>query len=329
MPQPHSPHSPFHDGFATLWQEPVLLASELTWRWCFGFAAWALAIIAAALFLDSIKISRLEQFLLSTPQLPLLREAVHRIFRGTLTRFVWEQATLVFGLALLWSLAATAGRAATLRRLVAMFSSEEEPEVMTWEFGSIFVLNLLRAMWSLIAFAAALCSLLLGSVMASHQRPLSAAFFLAFGIGLSVAIGAALSWFFGLAPLFCIRNGAGAMEALSQTVDFCSRRSGQLFGLGMGFRSLRLAWVVTMFFIGLAPLQLAGKIAPGWIMLILGVIALVYFAGADLLYLARLGAYASLAEDDAHPGRLEEVPPVGPPEVKAGSPLVEPERNEV
>ena len=38
----------------------------------------------------------------------------------------------------------------------------------------------------------------------------------------------------------------------------------------------------------------------------MAVVMLVYFAGADLLYLARLGAYVALAEDDSHP--------VAPPE---------------
>jgi len=45
----------------------------------------------------------------------------------------------------------------------------------------------------------------------------------------------------------------------------------------------------------------------------MAIIALIYIAGADLLYLARLGAYASLAEDDSHPVQTpEEVMPVEP-----------------
>ena len=50
-----------------------------------------------------------------------------------------------------------------------------------------------------------------------------------------------------------------------------------------------------------APLSLARHLAAGWVLLIMAGITLLYFAGADLLHLARLGAYASLAEDDAHP----------------------------
>src|SRR5271157_4872532 len=299
MPQP-LPRSPFQDGFAALWHEPALFAAELTWRWCFGLAAWGLAIISVALFLESLKISRDDEFLLGTLQPQLLHGAVRHIFRGSLNRFLCEQAVLILGLMLLWALAATAGRAATLRRLVAMFSADEEPQAMRWEFEPIFALNLLRAMWSLIALTAMLVSLVAGIIMAHNQRAATAAFFLAFGIGLAWAFGVVLNWFFGLAPLFCIRNGAGAAEALTQSVDFSSGQAGRLFGLGLTFGLLRLVWAGTMFLIFLAPLRLEQHVARGWIALLMAIVALVYFAGTDFLYLARLGAYVALAEDDAY-----------------------------
>jgi hypothetical protein len=57
MSQPGRLRSPFQEGFAVLREEPLLLAVELTWRWCFGLAAWILALAAAALFLDSLHVS--------------------------------------------------------------------------------------------------------------------------------------------------------------------------------------------------------------------------------------------------------------------------------
>ncbi len=295
------------------------------WRWCFGLAGWGLAITSAILFLDSLKISPGDELLFGTLQPQLLHGAMRHIFRGSLNRFLWAQAVLILGLLLLWAFAATAGRAATLRRLVAMFSTEEEPQAMSWEFQPIFALNLLRAMWSLIALTAVIVSLGAGIVMANNHRAVRAAFFLAFGIGLSWAFGVVLNWFFGLAPLFCIRNGAGPAEALAQAVDFSSRQSGRLCGVAIGFVALRVVWAGTMFLVVLAPLRLAHHIAPGWIALIMAIVALMYFAGADLLYLARLGAYVSLAEDDSHPleapqeARPDE--PMLPPEV---APIIEP-----
>ena len=318
MSRPGSEGSPFQDGFAALWHEPALLAAELAWRWCFGFAAWALAIISGGLFLDSLKISRGDEFLLSTMQPQLLSNALQHIFRGSLGRFVLEQSVLLFGVTLMWCFAATVGRAATLRRLVAMFSADDEPGPMTWQFSPIFLLHLLRAAWSLIALAAAIACVMIGSAMATEGHGGLVALCLVFGTGLAVWVGGTLNWFFGVAPLFCIRNGAPAMDALAQSVDFVSRRGGRLFLLGLGFLPLRLVWFATMSLAMLAPLSWTQHLAPGWVLLIMAAIALLYCAGADLLNLARLAAYVSLAEDDAHPVPVPEV--VNPPE-----PVVAPE----
>ena len=309
----HPAHSPFRDGFAAVGHEPALFAAELTWRWCFGLAAWGLVIVSAAWFLDSLKLSPRDELLLGTFNPHLWQGAVRNILRGSLNRFVWEQAVLMVGLMLLWSLAATAGRAATLRRLVTMFSSEEEPSIISWQFQPIFALNLLRAMWTLIALGAVVGSLAAGRIMANQHRAARAAFLLAFGVGLAWAFGVVLNWFFGLAPLFCIRNRARAPEAMAQSADFCSRQAGRLFGLGLGFLFLRLVWAGTMFSAMLAPLGLAHRIAHAWIALLMGAVLLLYFAGADLLYLARLGAYVALAEDDSHPVETpEEIAPAEP-----------------
>ena len=301
MSQPSSHSSPFQDGFAALWHEPALLAAEIAWRWCFGFSACALAIISDAWFLDSLKVSRVDEFLLGTFQPQLLSGAFQHILRGSLTRFVLEQSVVLLGVTLLWCFAATAGRAATLRRLVAMFSTDDEPREMTWQFAPIFVLHLLRAAWSLIAVSVAIACLIIGSAMVGSGRAGLPVLILALGIGLACWFGATLNWFLGVAPLFCIRSGAPAIDALAQSVDFVSRRGGRLFLLGLGFLPLRLVWLGTMMLAMFAPLSLARHLAAGWVLLIMAAIALIYFAGADLLHLARLGAYASLAEDDAHP----------------------------
>jgi len=321
----HPARSPLQDGFAAIRHEPALFAAELTWRWCFGLAAWGLATVSATLFLDSLKVSSSDQFLLDTLQPRLLSEALRHIFRGSLNRFVWEQAMLLVGLTLLWTFAATVGRAATVHRLVAMFGVEEEAPTISRDFRPIFVLNLLRAIWTLIALTAMLVSLAGGTLLAHNHRAAKAAFVLAFGIGLSWAFGVVLNWFLGLAPLFCARNRVAAPEALAQSVDFLARNAGRLFGLGLVFALLRLVWAGTMFFVVFAPLRLVHHVARGWIALLIAMATLLYFAGADLLYLARLGAYVSLAEDESHPADTpEEVSPIAPPALTDAMPLPEP-----
>ena len=318
-------HSPFRDGFAALWHEPALFAAELTWRWCFGLAAWSLVIASGAWFLDSLTISPGDRFLLNSLQPQLLSSALRHIFRGSLSRFLWEQIVLLAGLTLLWTFAATAGRVANLRRLIAMFSADEDSSSMSWGFAEVFVLTLLRAMWTLIAVAGVLISLAGGVVLAHDHRAGRAAAALAFGIGLSWAFGTVLNWFFGLAPLFCVRNRVAAPEGLIEAADFLSRQSGRLIGLGLVFGIIRLIWAGTMFFVLFAPLKLTHHLAPGWIALVMGMVLLLYFAGADLLYLARLGAYVSLAEDESRaPETPEVIAPLQAPALEDPVPLVGP-----
>jgi len=292
--------SPFRDGFAALVHEPLLPAAELTWRWCFGLAAWILGIASMGMFLDSLTVSPVDAFVLRTFQPQFVDGALRHIFRGSLTRFLLMQAVLIAGVTLLWSLAATVGRAATLRRLVAMFSSDDEPQSLEWRFAPIFVLQLLRAMWSLIALAVAAAMFVYGVALAEGQHPLRGAFLLSAGSGFALFAGAVLNWFLGVAPIFCVRDRASAMEAVMQTVDFAGRHAGRLFLLAAGFFVLRLGWAGMMCLAFLSPLNFVSGIGAGWVMCLMTGVALVYFSGADTLYLARLAAYVALSHDEGY-----------------------------
>ncbi len=315
MSQPGNSRAPFQEGFAALRDEPLLFLAELTWRWCFGVAAWLLALGAAAVFLDSLKVSALDRFLLATMKPELEWSALNHILHGALLRYLWTKFIVLAGLTLLWCFAAAAGRAASLRNLIALSGGEDHSEEAGWQFGPMIQLHLLRAIWTWAAIGCFVGSIFLGTAMLQQQHAARAAFFYVFGIALSLVFGAVLNWFFGLAPLFCIREQASARDALSLTLDFCVRQGGRLFGMSLGFLALRLVWAGSMFLLILAPINLSKHLALGWILLLMGFLFLIYLAGADALYLARLGAYAALAEIDAQPAPV----PASAPE--SGAPL--------
>jgi hypothetical protein len=314
--QPGNMRSPFQEGFAPLREEPLLFAAELAWRWCFALAAWLLMLVAAVLFLDSLKVSELDQFLLSTLQPALEWSALNHILHGALLRAVWIKFIVLAGLTLLWAFAAAVGRAASLRNLVALFGGEDRDERAGWQFQPMLQLHLARALWTWTASGCLVGSILLGTAM-QPQHAARAAFFYVLGVALSLVFGVMLNWFFGLVPLFCIRNQASAGEAIWLTLDFCERQCGRLFGLSLGFLALRIVWAGSMIFLVLAPISLGKHLAVGWIILLMFVLSLLYFAGADALYLARLGAYAALAEIDAQ--ATPEPEPT--PEPDSGSPI--------
>jgi len=323
MPQPGNSRSPFQEGFSALREEPLLLPAELAWRWCFALAAWLLALSAPALFLDSLKVSALDRFLLGTMQPVLERSALNHVFHGALLRAVWMKLIVLVGLTVLWSFAAAAGRAASLRNLVALFGGDDRDEAAGWQFRPMLQLHLARALWTWTAIACFAASFLLGTAMLQQQRAARAAFFYVFGVALSLVFGVVLNWFFGLAPLFCIRNHTSARDAASLTLDFCARQGGRLFGLSLGFLALRLVWAGSMFFLVLAPTSLGKHVAIGWVLLMMGFLFLIYLAGADALYLARLGAYATLAEIDAQPS--PEPAPIPDPSPQPWTPYLPPD----
>jgi len=324
MSQPASLRSPFQEGFAALRDEPLLLAAELTWRWCFALAAWILALTAAALFLDSLTVSPVDRFLLGTLQPTLASTALSHILHGTLLRIVWTKFFVIAGLTLLWCFAATAGRAASLRNLVALFGGDDRSEDAGWQFRPMFVLHCVRAIWTWTALGCFVGSMFLGTAMLQQQRAAKAAFFYVFGTALSIVFGVVLNWFFGLAPLFCIRDQVNARDSISLTLDFCTRQGGRIFALSMGFLALRLVWAGAMFFLVLAPTGLGKHVAIGWVLLLMGLLFLIYLAGADALCLARLGAYAALADIDAQPEPEPE--PTPSPEPQPWAPYLPPEK---
>lgn len=316
--------TPFRDGFAALWHEPLLLAAELTWHWCFGFSAWMLGCASLILVLKSIAVSKADQFLLSTLQPSLASAALQHMFRGSLLRFVLVAALLLLGITVLWSFASAVGRAAILRRLITMFSRSDEPQgdIDQLHVGSIFLLHLLRSMWTEIAIAVILALAIYGNLLAARQRAFASALTLSFGVGIACLIGLALNWYLGLAPLFCLRKNAGALEAIEQAAAFSGRHGGRMFLMGIGYLFLRLVWLGTMWMAFFAPLSLSGKLAAGWIGLMMAVLSLVYFAGVDLLHLARWAAYVALSEDDEHP-LLSAPEPLATPLLPVETPMLE------
>jgi tetrahydromethanopterin S-methyltransferase subunit E len=189
----------------------------------------------------------------------------------------------------------------------------------------MFQLHLLRVLWTWTAIGCLAGSILMGNAMLHQQRAARAAFFYVFGIALSIVCGVVLNWFFGLAPLFCIRDQTHARNAVSLALDFCSRQGGRLFGLSLGFLALRLVWAGSMFFLVLAPTRLGHNVAVGWVLLLMGLLTLIYFAGADALHLARLGAYTALAEIDAQPEPTPEPQPNSDPTPQPGATYLPPE----
>jgi len=109
-----------------MFRRPSVGVAEVMWRWCFGFAGITLAVISFLEFLDTLPVSRGDLLFLSSRQPFLISQAAAHIFRGSGARLVEATILLGTGLAILWMLAGSFGRAATLTGVVEYFRDQEE-----------------------------------------------------------------------------------------------------------------------------------------------------------------------------------------------------------
>jgi hypothetical protein len=313
--------SPTLEGFRATFRRPSLIFAEIAWRWTVGAAAWALVFFWLIEFLNTLPVSNGDLALLSTRQPFLVGRAIAHILRGSLSRAVLAAMVAVIAMSLLWIVAASVGRIATVRLLLEQFRSDagnpsvEHNVAEPRPLRALMDLNCLRATLMLAAMLAILgAGFLAGFVSppASPRPGLAFVLFLPLG-GLVCILWWMLNWMLSLAGIFAVRDGDGAMNALSAAVAFVRSRLGPVsavstwIGLGhsTAFSIAGTAASLPLAFIRVAPprLVIASEI----------LVALAYFAVVDWLYMARLAGYVCIAEMPEAPVALAPLP-VPPPQ---------------
>lgn len=113
--------SPTIEGFRAAFRRPSLTFTEMAWRWTVGGAAWTLLLFLFIEYLDTLPVSHGDMTLLRTRQPLLVGRAISHILRGSLNRAVLATLLAAVALTLLWIIAASIGRAATVRALIDYF----------------------------------------------------------------------------------------------------------------------------------------------------------------------------------------------------------------
>jgi len=315
--------SPTSEGFRAALRRPSLTFAEIAWRWTAGAVAWALSLFWAIEYLDTLRVSNADAALLSTRQPLLAGKAIAHILRGSLNRAVLAVSFVVIALSLLWIVAASIGRAATVRALFDYFRSGVARPVSTrydatrpLELRSLIGLNFLRVALVLASFLAFVGSAILAGFASPDRNPQPGLAFVLFMplAGLVSTLCWALNWLLSMASIFAVRDGEDVLSALSAAVTFSRERAGPVFAVSTwtGLAHLAAFSVATtaislpLAFLHIAPTRLI--IAT----VILGMLA--YFAVVDWLYMARLAGYISIAEmpeDWTSSASLSAPPPTG------------------
>ncbi len=311
--------SPTIGGFRVAFRRPSLTLAEIAWRWAPGATAVALLCVYFFEYFNTLPVSHADLVLLSTRQPALIGRAIEHIFHGSLNRAVLAALVLAVGLSLLWSIAASVGRLATVDALLAYFRSTNANNLSdrTGSVGkpgpirAMIHLNLLRVALALAMLLSVGGAAILSSLVSTDSQPRPGLAFVLFVLltgGICTA-GWALNWWLSFAAVFVVRDGEDALGAFSQAVSFFRDHTGAVIAVStwiglahcVAFSIATTAASVPLAFIQVAP----------WRLVIAGIalVTLAYFAVVDWLYMARLAGYICLMET---PDTLL-VPPVVPP----------------
>ncbi len=325
--------SPTAEGFRAAFRRPSFAFAEITWRWVIGATATALFFYGLFEYLRTLPVTRGELLLLHSGQPYLVGQALAHILRGGLQRAVTSALIAALMLCILWMIAASAGRIATVSGMLEYFrvkfptpaladdvanspirdSASEGEEQNSSPIHALFRLNFVRLALALAAILALIGVAIFSSFVSSdaHPKP-GLAFFLFLPLaGLIGLAWSSLNWLLSFAAIFAVRDGSDAMAAIDAAVDFVRERTGAIFAVSTWTGVGHIAVFMGATTVVSLPMSLA-PVLPGRLVLAAMVTtALIYFALVDWLYTARLAGYVCIAE--LPEALLRPAPPPLPP----------------
>lgn len=298
--------SPVRYGFRTVSRAPDLAVAEIAWRWAWGAASLAIGWFAAHEFLRSLLVTGWDRFRLESGNPQLIAAAIVAIFGDsgpTILRLFLIITPAVLGL---WIAAATLGRTATLRALIA-----DRPVV-----ARTFALHVWRVVIGVAFFVATVAVFVMASLVSVKGDQPDPILFVVIFFPLAIVLNivrSRIGWLLLLANLY-VGYGKGASEGFGLATRLAKRRSGDFMSVGTVVGTIRIALMVIVTALSLFLAVGIGH-APGWLLwLAFLLVTLLYFALSDYLYMVKLAAYARIVGDDLQPAPVLEPSRPQPPE---------------
>ncbi|MFY9744469.1 MAG: hypothetical protein WA252_18665 [Candidatus Sulfotelmatobacter sp.] len=300
--------SPTLEGFRIAWRRPSLSFAEIAWRWSVGLSAALLFAFALINYLDTIPVSSLEAGLLATRM--FVWPTLMHIFRGSFDRAMLAALVGFLAVLLLWIAAASVAQLAIVRAVVECCRTRASgPDTFSnvpcrdasngfVAFRSLAGLYFLRATATLAALFALLGAAIVANFVSPEAHPQTALGLLTFMllVLITAMAWAGLNWLLSYAAIFVVLNGEDATGAISVAIGMLDERLGPVLAVGTWNLLAHLtafvgAAVVASVLLGFITIVPATLVIAGIIL-----VALVYFAVVDWLYVARLAGYIFIAE---------------------------------
>jgi hypothetical protein len=308
-----SASSPTLEGFRAALRRPSLTFAEIAWRWTVGATALAAFLFYCIEYLDTLPVDDADSLLLATRQPVLIAQAVTHILKGSLQRALLGASIAALALSILWIIAASFGRLATVRSLLRYFREKnrdgdeiaDDAETLSAVRGSrtnsmraLLDLNFLRAAVVLAAILALAGDVILSRMAAGAKNARVewiVVLFVVFAVAVCV-IAWLLNWWLSFAAILAVRYGESAGDSLSLSIELVRERIGSVFAVSVWtgaahLTALSIAATATSFCLAFL------AVAPMWV--VIGgmiLLTLIYLAVADWLYIARLAGYVAIAE---------------------------------
>lgn len=298
--------SPAVEGFRAIFRHPSFALAEITWRWSFGASAGSLIVLTLMEYLDTLPVSASDLFFLRSKQPFLITRAMNHILAGSTQRLAAATLILVPALMVFWIAAAAVGRASTVQGLLDYFGLGTDPfRLRLWRsreewrrLRSLLGLNFLRVALGLAAVLGIAGTAILASLVSSDSDPQPGLIFLVFVpfAFLVVLLWSAVNWFLSLAPVFVIHDRQDALGSIVHAVDFCRQRPAAVLWSSAAFGMFHVGVFVLAATVACLALALAIVLPPGIALGAMMLVAMLYFAVIDFLYIGRLAAYVSLLQ---------------------------------
>jgi hypothetical protein len=287
--------SPTRAGLRAVLRQPKIILAEVAWRWLFGGCS---LLLAAALFVGvvgRVEVSDADYAALGAQDPFTIANALMSIFSGVWPALLRVGAILSPLVALLWMVAATLGRAATLQLIFAM---PQRPPL-----GSLARLSLWRVVITIAALAGFFGAALLGAFLGTRRSAAQpdwvlylATVFVLWPIVL--VLWGWLTWVLSIAPIFAVRDGLSSARSIAATFAATRAHRGAFFAASTAYGFLRIFAIALAIVLSIMAAVVAGsslKLA----LVLIAILTLGYFAVADFFYAARLASYAAIVEKPA------------------------------
>jgi hypothetical protein len=290
-----NPPNPIVQGLRAVSRDPLIFMLEILWRWCFALLAFLLIFATGAILLGPLPIGNRWAAVWNTHDPQRIGSFVLTVILLLGNKLIIAAFAVPIAIALMWGVLSGLGRSIIVKRLRAGATS--------LRFRTFMAIQFLRAFLTWISIVLLIAAVVGETLIATRSPKPDLALYYLMVMPTVVLISIfwlILSWYLSLAAIFG-REGQSFRGAFRQARQAVAKQRSDFAGTGFVFLLMRaVLLLVALAICGLSS-RSAGTSPQAYFTLLM-IVAVVYFALADFLYMARMAAYLALAAAHVEPG---------------------------